>query len=118
MTAKDQIFEIAKLIQRGEQLRQRGDLDTSEFSTDEAIQVGIQRLAAAKFLFNLGYRPAETVSIVEDGMVIGVYTDSDIVGARVLDLDVSEFEDEDDKEEYKETKAEADKVMRTMKRVW
>ena len=118
MTEKDQIFEIAKLIQRGEQLVRSGGIDVSEYSTDEAVLVGCNRLAAAKYLFNLGYRPAETVSIVEDGMVIGVYTDSDIVGARVLDLDVSEFEDEDDKEEYEETKAEADKVMRTMKRVW
>lgn len=117
MTDKDQIFEMAKLIQRGEQLRQRGDLDTSEFSTDEAILVGIQRLAAAKFLFNLGYRPAETVSIVEGGMVVGVYTDSEIVSARVLDLDIPEVEEEDDVEYY-EMKAEADKVMRTMKRVW
>ena len=117
MTAKDQIFEMAKLIQRGEQLRQRGDLDTSEFSTDEAIQVGIQRLAAAKFLFNLGYRPAETVSIVEGGMVVGVYTDSEQVSARVLDLDIPQGDDEDEVE-YRELRSEADKVSHTMKRIW
>lgn len=117
MNAKDQIFEMAKLIQRGEQLRQRGDLDTSEFSTDEAIQVGIQRLAAAKFLFNLGYRPAEAVSIVEGGMVVGVYTDSEQVSARVLDLDIPQGDDEDEVE-YRELRAEADKVSHTMKRIW
>lgn len=118
MNAKEQIFEIANLIQRGERLIRSGNMDISEFSTDEAVKVGCNRLAAAKYLFKLGYRPAETVSIVEGGMVVGVYTDSDIVSARVLDLDVSEFEDENDKEEYEETKAEADIVMKTMKRVW
>ncbi len=117
MNEKEQIFKLAQFIQRGEQLVRSGHLDVSEFSTDEAIEVGIQRLAAAKYLFNLGYRPAETVSIVEGGIVVGVYTNSDIVGARVLDLDVSEFEETDDTE-YCELKAEADKVMRTMKRIW
>lgn len=117
MNAKDQIFEIAKLIQRGEQLVRSGGIDVSEYSTDEAVLVGCNRLAAAKYLFNLGYRPAETVSIVEGGMVVGVYTDSEQVSARVLDLDIPQGDDEDEIE-YRELRAEADKVSHTMKRIW
>lgn len=117
MNAKEQIFEIASLIQRGEQLIRSGSIDISEFSTDEAVKVGCNRLAAAKYLFKLGYRPAETVTIVEGGMVVGVYTDSDQVGARVLDLDVSPVNEEEEVEYY-ELRAEADKVTQTMKRIW
>ena len=117
MIEKDTIFEIASLIQQGEQLLRSGNIDISEFTTDEAVKVGCNRLAAAKFLLNLGYRPAETVTIVEGGMVVGVYTDSEQVGARVLDLDISPVND-DEEVEYYELKAEADKVSQTMKRIW
>ena len=117
MEKKVQILEIARLIQRGEQLIRSGHIDISEFSTNEAVEVGCNRLAAAKHLFNLGYRPTETVSIVEGGMVVGVYTDSEQVSARVLDLDIPQGES-DDEVEYYEMRAEADKVASTMKRIW
>ena len=115
MNEKEQIFKIAELIQQGEQFIRSGNIDISEFSTDEAVKVGCNRLAAAKHLFNLGYRPCEVVAIVEDGMVVGVYTDGELVSADVIDLDITA---EAYEEEYRYAKEKADGVAEKMNRIW
>lgn len=57
-----QIEEMAKIIQKGELDRNKGVLDCTEFTTDLVIQVGLQRLAGAKALYNEGYRRQDEVA--------------------------------------------------------
>ena len=56
MSREKQIEEMAKVIQKGELDRNKGDLDCTEFPTDIVIKVGLQRLAGAKALYNANYR--------------------------------------------------------------
>ena len=56
MDKEIEIEEMAKIIQQGELDRNRGDLDCSEFPTSLVIQVGMQRLAGAKAIYNADYR--------------------------------------------------------------
>ena len=57
-----QIEEMAKIIRKGELDRNKGDLDCTEFPADTVIQIGLQRLAGAKALYNAGYRNVSDVA--------------------------------------------------------
>ena len=57
-----QIEEMAKIIHKGELDRNKGGLDCTEFPTNTVIQVGLQRLAGAKALYNAGYRKTSEVA--------------------------------------------------------
>lgn len=110
-----QILLMARYIQQGERARERGEFDCSEFSVDERCEVGVQRLAGAIYLYDLGYRmviPDDITIIVKDGRVMNVYSTNENIAANVIDLDVQ------DPDELAELEKSANKACEEQISIW
>lgn len=89
--------------------------DISEFSFGDVSREGLLNVAIAGALYDMGYRlsvGADVTVIVENGQVIGIYSDNDLIAADVIDLDVQ------DEEVFEQLKISADKARTSQHSVW
>ena len=84
--------------------------DISDFSLGDVSREGILNVALAGALYDMGYRltgGADVTVIVENGQVVGVYSDNDLIAADVIDLDAQ------DEDELIQLRLSADKARNT-----
>ena len=89
--------------------------DISDFSLGDVSREGLLNVALAGALYDMGYRltgGADVTVIVENGQVVGVYSDNDLIAADVIDLDVQ------DEDELIQLRLSADKARNTQHSVW
>ena len=89
--------------------------DISDFSLGDVSREGVLNVALAGALYDMGYRltgGADVTVIVENGQVVGVYSDNDLIAADVIDLDVQ------DEDELIQLRLSADKARNAQHSVW
>lgn len=110
---RSDILAMAKCVDHARKLWDKYDL--SEFSSEDISREGMLNMAIAAYLYDIGYRvtvPDDITVIVEEGRVIGVYSNNEDIAAEVIDLDVT------NDELLEMFKNSADKVRNTQYSIW
>lgn len=110
---RSDILTMAKCVNRARAGWEKYDI--SDFALVDISREGMLNVAIAAYLYDIGYRlpvPDDITVLVEQGQVIGVYSNNEDIAAEVIDLDVQ------DTELLKEFKASADKVRNTQYSIW
>ncbi len=112
---EEQIMDIARHIRDAGITRDRGAIDSTGFTSSQVADVSMHRLAAAIYLYDLGYRltnPDDITIVVKNGLVSQVYSTNEDIAVNVIDLD------DPDPYNLEELERELQDVQARQKSIW